>query len=584
MNLQTQILNQYGAILTEIKEFLAAETNAAEQKMHDVWQRPLQDKIDAGWTQRFLRLEKMDDPRTIWAYLDSGESRYREGDLLLLHWGNPFKSMLGRQFMLHTEAEDRWLLRRHSHIELSEDALTLPCYADPDFMDLTPFYDKAMAEICISEIGHSIILPLLAGKLEPQFDDRDLQDAEKIALAKGLNALQARAVGMAVGAEHLACIQGPPGTGKTKVLALIAQLLVSRGERVLLTSHTHTAINNALSRVVALGVPAAKVGDSLQKKALDESVIRIENLRDWEECPTNGYVVGATPFATTSKRLESYVFDTVIFDESSQITIPLALMAMRTGRKFIFIGDQKQLPPVALSKSVLDKSCVSIFARLIANNVDTVMLNETYRMNQWLTEWPSNTYYGSKLISSGTNCTRKLNLTATVDEPFAQIFNPTFSAVFIANKDTKTRTRNRVEASLIVDICEAATRNGLKFTEIGIVAPFRAQGKAIRAELMRRLGKTAARNIIADTVERMQGQEREMIIISMTTADPVFLMSIASFLFQPERLNVAITRAMTKLVVIGPDAAHLPDSDEPEIARWINQYRQFIAQLQPIDL
>ena len=64
----------------------------------------------------------------------------------------------------------------------------------------------------------------------------------------------------AFAAKYLACIQGPPGTGKTRVISLIAKQLVEEGHRVLLTSHTHMAINNALNKVAATGVPLVKVG------------------------------------------------------------------------------------------------------------------------------------------------------------------------------------------------------------------------------------------------------------------------------------------------------------------------------------
>ena len=98
----------------------------------------------------------------------------------------------------------------------------------------------------------------------------------------------------------------------------------------LVSSHTHTAINNALNAIAPHGVPLVKVGRSTQSKALDAGITMVENLKDWHdrpERPGQGYVVGATPFATCSKRLQHYSFDTVVFDEASQITLPLALMA-----------------------------------------------------------------------------------------------------------------------------------------------------------------------------------------------------------------------------------------------------------------
>lgn len=121
---------------------------------------------------------------------------------------------------------------------------------------------------------------------------QDFQDAEQLALAQGCNPRQAEAVAMAVAAEQVACIQGPPGTGKTRVLALIAQMLAARGARLLVTSHTHMAINNALNKVHALGVPVVKVGWRTQCKGLHEAVPCMDTLSTWEQRPTDGYVVG----------------------------------------------------------------------------------------------------------------------------------------------------------------------------------------------------------------------------------------------------------------------------------------------------
>ena len=111
-------------------------------------------------------------------------------------------------------------------------------------MDLTSYYEDLLRDIATSQIGREILLPLLSGDLEICFDDRDVSEGERIALAEGLNAKQAQALGLAYGAEQIACIQGPPGTGKTLVLALLARLMAARGERILMTSHTHMAIKH----------------------------------------------------------------------------------------------------------------------------------------------------------------------------------------------------------------------------------------------------------------------------------------------------------------------------------------------------
>jgi DNA replication ATP-dependent helicase Dna2 len=404
-----------------------------------------------------------------------------------------------------------------------------------------------------------------------------MDEARGVALAEGYNDRQAEAVAWAHGARQAACVQGPPGTGKTRVLALIARLGVARGERIMMSSHTHTAINNALNRIHAQGVPVVKVGRAAQRKGLDEAIPNFETLDAWEDRPTDGYVVGATPFATCTSRLENYTFDTILFDEASQVTVPLALMAMRKGRRFIFIGDQRQLPPVLLSRSVLDKGAHSVFSRLTSREAEhRVMLDETYRMNRWLTDWPSRAFYDGELRAAGGNRERRLDLRG-VPAWFSVALAGDDPAVFIPTPDIFMRTKNWKEAELVVDLCAAIVAGGLPPMEIGIVSPYRAQGRILRTLLARRFGRETSRRIVADTVERMQGQERELVILSLATGDVAFLDRVAEFFFQPERLNVSITRAKTKLIVIGPENVPLPDDGDETIRRWIATYLDMIA-------
>ena len=576
--------DSYTRLLSGLLEFVRDEQTAGHQKLLDLWHRPLTEKLEKGWSQGFTRLEAADEPATAWAYLDDTESRFREGDLLVLHGGSPLQDQLGRGLSLESEEDGRWLL---SGIRLTA-ALQLyaggPCYADPDTIDLTHYYERALEEIATSQIGRTVVLPLLSGQLEISFDDRDVSEAERIAIAEGFNTAQAQAIGLAYGAEQIACIQGPPGSGKTRVLALIARLMVGRGERLLVTSHTHMAINNALNMVHAEGVPTVKIGRQTQRKGLDDGVPGYSDMNAWEERPTDGYVVGATPFATCNARLENYEFDTIVFDEASQITVPLALMAMRKGKRFIFIGDQKQLPPVMLSRSVLSNETSSVFAALTSQHADhCVMLDQTYRMNRWLTDWPSRTYYGEKLVASGRNRERRLEL-SHVPARLAAVFDPGHSGIFIPTLDRAARTRNFRDAYLVAELCEAAVNGGLPLECIGIVTPYRAQGRAVRNALIARFGRRAAQKVVADTVERMQGQERELIILSQATGDEVFLGAVAPFFFQPARLNVSITRPMTKLIVIGPAFSTIPELEDETVKQWIAQYKSFIAQLLRVDL
>ncbi|HTP27799.1 MAG TPA: AAA domain-containing protein, partial [Anaeromyxobacteraceae bacterium] len=348
-------------LLADLLRFVQDEKEAGDRRLCEVWKRPLAEKLETGWAQRFRKLERADDGN-LWAFTDESDSRFREGDMLVLHAGSPCDDPLGRHLTLESEEDDRWLLRGRSVDDVLRAYGGGPCYADPDALDLTSFSERTIEEISISRIGREVVLPLLDGDLEIAFDAAADREGQRAARERGFNSRQAEAVGLAFGAEQVACIQGPPGAGKSSVLALIARLMVERGERVLVTSHTHMAINNAMNKIRKEGVPAAKIGSRARLKGLDAEVACHESFSAWEGQPTDGYVIGATPFATFTHRLEHCEFDTILFDEASQITVPLALMAMRKGKRFIFVGDQQQLPPVMLSRSVLDQDSMSAFA------------------------------------------------------------------------------------------------------------------------------------------------------------------------------------------------------------------------------
>lgn len=574
-------------MLHALRDFIANEQEAAQHKLLQVWSRPLQDKLDTGWTQRFVDLQRGDAPGTLRARIDCDESRFREGDMLVLHTGDPTQP-LGRHWTVESEDDTGWVLSGRQPDDVLRACAGAPVYADPDGLDLTGYFREALDEIAVSAVGREVVLPLLSGRTECDFDLDAMERAHAAALAEGFNAQQAQAVAAACGANVMACIQGPPGTGKTRVLALVADLLVRDGARVLVTSHTHTAINNALDKVAARGVPAAKVGAPTQRKGLGPHVASFDRFSEWIDRPRSGYVVGATPFATCGSRLQGCEFDVVIFDEASQVTVPLALMAMRRCRRYVFIGDHKQLPPVVLSRrsSVLDEDTVSAFAALTSRRPQddrSVMLTETYRMNRWLAEWPSRTYYGGRLVASGGNVERLLPIAASPAR-LHEVLDPQAWGVFIPTRDRRARTHNAADARLVAELCHDAVAAGLPPQEIGVVTPYRAQGRAIRTLLCEMLGRDAASRIVADTVERMQGQERQFVILSLATGDPVFLAAVAEFFFQPERLNVSITRAVAKLVVIGPDIDAAPSLEDEAQRKAVAEYVALTQRLKRVTL
>ena len=127
-------------------------------------------------------------------------------------------------------------------------------------------------------------------------------------------------------------------------------------------------------------------------------------------------------------------------------------------------------------------------------------------------------------------------------------------------------------------IVDDAIAIGLRPGEIGVVTPYRRQARLIKRQLRLSpvLTRLTADEIVVDTVERFQGQERELILFSLTTSDPSFLEKVADFYFQEERWNVAATRARSKLIIVG--SCTVPDFDpiDPDLAESVALVRGLI--------
>jgi DNA replication ATP-dependent helicase Dna2 len=205
------------------------------------------------------------------------------------------------------------------------------------------------------------------------------------------------------------------------------------------------------------------------------------------------------------------------------------------------------------------------------------MLEETYRMNAELTEWPSRQFYDGALRSSGSAVGRRI-VYPRPPTRFAAILDPAEPKVFVDLKHRNTTTRSHAEASLVADLIATLLASGVPASEIGVVAPYRAQGREIRS-LLRAVvpDERVRRQLIVDTVERMQGQERDLVILSLTTSSPAFAASLAEFFFQAERLNVAITRPRSKLIVVGSSHVLAAAPEDSAHQLLVEQLRDLLA-------
>jgi len=569
-------------LIFRLRCLVQAEAQKQFAALDQQWSRPLSERVAKGWAIEGLNIERIEGNMVRLSCV-TNDSRFREGDLLVLHQGNPKDPNA-----LHVELQyDDETELEVSIIHGNQYFLTANPYnwiADQDWFDASHFYLEALDTVSDSNRGRSVILALLKGSLMPKIDYARYERAIQEAAQAGLNDSQVDAVAQAYATDLLHLIQGPPGTGKTLMLAHLARLLVADGQRVLVTALTHRAIHNALNKIPQVddSIPVCKIGQETVAGDLD-----VPNFKNFDQSHfgdlTGGYVIGATPFALRTNRLSNVEFDVVLFDEASQVTLPLAIMGMLAGDKYIFIGDENQLPPVNIF-SVKEAQQTSIFAYLSGRGNDS-MLNITYRLNDVLTEWSSRTFYSAQLQPSAEAAKRRLRLSSQASR-WDFVLDPSAPAVFLDLGHKNTTTRSRQEAEVVVELILALLEHGVSADEIGVVVPYRAQSRLIRSILRRIMGQESRpwKRLAVDTVERMQGQEREVVLVSFTTASPVFAAQMADFLFQPQRLNVAATRPRTKLILVGSHHMLAADQYDPQQAETLALMRSLIDSCLQISL
>lgn len=174
------------------------------------------------------------------------------------------------------------------------------------------------------------------------------------------------------------------------------------------------------------------------------------------------------------------------------------------------------------------------------------MLTESWRLNRDLAEWPSATFYGNRLTAKYD---RLLQLASPSSHTALQA-RPGLVALPCEGPLSSSRAPHEAEvaAELILDLL----KGGLAPEDLAVVTPFRAQAACLRRMLRQRaeFAPWAMNGLLVDTVERLQGQEREVILVSFAASRKQFVQRLADFLFEKRRLNVAITRARRKTVLL----------------------------------
>ena len=388
-----------------------------------------------------------------------------------------------------------------------------------------------------------------------------------------LHANQKQSVELAIGLKDYLLIQGPPGTGKTLTIAHIVKELHNNNKKVILSCYTHRAIDEVTSKIskYAPGIPIYRLG-AQPENVNDPNCILLESEINKEDGVANrvnaaNQILSSYPIyigtthAWLSGRYDNLFkdekYDVAIIDEASQVIIPNALGVIRLAKKFILVGDHNQLPPVIQSDEA--KELTKTLFEILYSNPNTpdtvkVMLNIQHRMPKAISEFISQEFYNGELDVSDEASTRTLDVEMD-GSSYKEIFDSNISIALINVESTKSHHSlnkvSRPEAKITVNILGDLLKQGILPKKVGIIAPFRAQVAEIRRNIELNLfnyfNKSEDIKPMVDTVDRFQGDERDVIIFSLTLIDE----NIPELLKDKRRLNVAISRARKKFIGVG---------------------------------
>ena len=273
---------------------------------------------------------------------------------------------------------------------------------------------------------------------------------------------------------------------------------------------------------------------------LHDDIKRIEN-RMIGEIIENSDVILSTNSSAALESIAKTKFDVAIIDEASQATIPSVLIPIAKAHRFILAGDHKQLPPTIISEKA-QKLEKTLFEELIKNYpFKSQLLNIQYRMNSLLMKFPNAEFYNNNLKSDSSVDDITINdIINTTDKEEAMLFVDTSNIDENGErhlKDSKSII-NKTEADIAVKLANDYLNVGLEETDIGIISPYADQVKIIQDRTP----------VEVKTVDGFQGREKEIIIISTVRSNED---GNIGFLKDLRRLNVAITRAKRKLIIIG---------------------------------
>ena len=406
---------------------------------------------------------------------------------------------------------------------------------------------------------------------------------------KGLNESQQQAVTAILNNEHISIVHGPPGTGKTTTLIEAIVQLVQKGEKVLVSAPSNTAVDHLSKGLLQQGINLLRVGNATKvdelifnhtpegklnnSKALKEikelkkraeefrrmalkykrsfgkaereqrSLLfkEVKNIRteikklqhyNEEKLFDDAQVIAGTPIGLQDAELGNRTFTTLVIDEAGQCIEPLAWCIFPLAEKIVLAGDHWQLPPTVLSNDAailgFNRSILEV---AIERMPSASLLNIQYRMRKTIAGFSSSYFYNDLLHTAEHLADTGVHLTFidTAGSGYNETHGPDGLSL-----------QNEGELNIVRQLME---QEQLDVQHTAFISPYSGQVAAAKEQL--------AKGLRISTIDSFQGQEKETVIVSLVRSNDE---GVIGFLKDYRRMNVAITRAKEQLFVIGDSA------------------------------
>jgi len=455
------------------------------------------------------------------------------------------------------------------------------------------------------------LVRVLTGQQKPALEeDSGVSGRETEFGGLPLNPSQQAAVARILEAGDLAIVHGPPGTGKTTTLVHAISAMVRRnGEKVLVVAPSNTAVDLLSERLSEQGLNVLRIGNSarvserLQSLTLDEkmaahsssreikklkkrasefrdmahkykrnfgkaerdqrkalfdearSVMKeVERLEQYilDDVLSKAQVVTATLVGANHYTIKNLRYQTAVIDEAGQALEPACWIPILKAQRVVLAGDHCQLPPTVKSAEASGLNTTLLEKNVALHPGAVSLLDEQYRMNSVIMGYSSEVFYESRLKAHVSVAGRTL---FEGDKPL--VFIDTAGCGYDEQPEG-TGLVNPEEAAFLIrhaihTVEELAGRYGAPdFPSMAIISPYRNQVRLLQ-HLMEHSAvlRQYSDKIAVNTIDSFQGQERDIVYIGMTRSNTD---NKIGFLSDIRRMNVAMTRARKKLVVIGDSA------------------------------